>query len=92
MSRSLLLPWPSADLSVNDKNLILSKASAELDMSSLRKTSLLLYNELINMSISLLTSAWNSNFSELPRKECSTGADTASDSLCKVTVFGVDRT
>ena len=57
MSRSLLLPWPSADLSVNDKNLILSKASAELDMSSLRKTSLLLYKELIRMSISLLTSA-----------------------------------
>ena len=60
-SRSVCLP--RYFLSVRDRKRVLSSASAALEMSSRRKMSLLEYNELIRMSISLLTSAWKVNFS-----------------------------
>jgi hypothetical protein len=59
ISRSAVSPSPNKPLSVRDKNLILSSASEALEMSSRRKTSLLLYSELMMMSISRVTSAWN---------------------------------
>lgn len=43
--------------------------SEALDINSLRKMSLLLYRELMMMSISRETSAWNSNFSALLRSD-----------------------
>ena len=53
----------SCELSDTDTKRILSSASLPFEMTSLRKISLFLYNELIMMSMSRFTSAWNSKVS-----------------------------
>jgi hypothetical protein len=52
--------------------------SEALEMSSRKKTSLLLYSELMMMSINLETSAWNSNFWEFRDLKCLAEMDSPS--------------
>ena len=86
-------PSPSAEGSVRERNRILSSESLPLLMSSRRKMSLLLYSELMMMSIKRDTSAWNSCVSA-PAANCLSLWDTtggsAKSSSCAAPVF-VDK-
>ena len=78
ISRLAASPVPSTDSSVRERNRILSRESDPLLMSSRRKMSLLLYSELMMMSIRRETSAWNS---------CCSAPGLKALSLCDMTVL-----
>merc|ERR1719491_837193 len=68
----------AAESSLMERNRFLSQASAALDTSSRRKTSRLEYSELMMMSITRPTSAWNSKVSA-PSSTVSASTTTLSD-------------
>ena len=69
-------------LSVNAKNLILSKASDAFDINSRKKISLFLYNELIINFIIRLTSATNCCFSAFSRNSFNCATFKPSSLIC----------